>query len=72
MLWIVINLRFCERIELGIEHPNNLAGFVVDDRIRLLVPQYRKRYSSSVGRVCFDVDLPPGSALKPLDPSAVI
>lgn len=50
-------LRWKELVEFGIEHPNDLAAFVVHNRLFLLIPQCWHGVSARVIWVSFEVEV---------------
>ena len=51
LLRIVVGVVAADRIELAVEHPDDLGQLVVDDRLGLLVPQRRHRDLAGVFRI---------------------
>ena len=46
-----------ERVELGVEHADDLRRLVVHDRVALLVPEHGHREAAGVGRVRAQVEV---------------
>ena len=46
-----------ERVELGVEHADDLRRLVVHDRVPLLVPEHRHREAAGIGRVRAQVEV---------------
>src|SRR5215467_7656273 len=52
-----IDLPTSPLIEGGVQHPDNLGGFVVDDRVAVFIPQYRNRHAARVFGAGQSIDL---------------
>ena len=57
ILWIEICVCGGELAELGVEHADDLARLVVDNGLRLFIPENGRGDASRIVRICLRVDL---------------